>query len=63
LALGTENAVSNLSVENGFFGNQALKLLLPEEAQIIVENISLIPGVKLWSIKPFCPSIVQQKML
>ncbi|NLJ20551.1 MAG: DUF4197 domain-containing protein [Bacteroidales bacterium] len=46
LALGTENAVSNLSVENGFFGNQALKLLLPEEAQIIVENISLIPGGK-----------------
>jgi hypothetical protein len=46
LLLGTEKAVSDLSVENGFFGNQALKLLLPEEAQTIIENLSLIPGGK-----------------
>jgi hypothetical protein len=46
LSLGTEKAVSDLSIENGFYGNQAFKLLLPEEAQTIVENISLIPGGK-----------------
>ncbi|HOF99048.1 MAG TPA: DUF4197 domain-containing protein [Paludibacteraceae bacterium] len=46
LLLGTERAVSDLSIENGFYGNQAFKLLLPEEAQTIVENISLIPGGK-----------------
>jgi hypothetical protein len=44
LGVGIEKAVYNLSAENGFFGNAALKILLPEEAQPIIDNINLIPG-------------------
>ena len=42
--VGIEKAVSNLGVENGFLGNAALKILLPKEAQPIIDNIKLIPG-------------------
>ncbi|MBP1675599.1 MAG: hypothetical protein H6Q20_158 [Bacteroidetes bacterium] len=44
LNVGIENAVSLLGKENGFLDDAALKLLLPEEAQSIVNNIKLIPG-------------------
>lgn len=44
LSLGIESAVANLGKTNGFFGDAALKILLPEEAQSIVENIQMIPG-------------------
>jgi hypothetical protein len=44
LNIGIEKAVENLGIENGFFGNAALKLLLPKEAQPIIDNIKLIPG-------------------
>lgn len=44
LDVGIEKAVSNLGIENGFFGNAALKILLPKEAQPIIDNIKLIPG-------------------
>ena len=44
LNIGIENAVGNLGIENGFYKNAALKLLLPKEAQPIVDNIKLIPG-------------------
>lgn len=44
LNVGIENAVGNLGVENGFFKNAALKLILPKEAQPIIDNIKLIPG-------------------
>ena len=33
LAVGTENAVKNLSRANGYFGNQAVKILLPPSMQ------------------------------
>ena len=33
LAVGTENAVKNLSRENGYFGNQAVKILMPPSIQ------------------------------
>jgi hypothetical protein len=33
LAVGTENAVKNLSQANGYFGNQAVKILLPPSIQ------------------------------
>jgi hypothetical protein len=44
LSVGTDNAVSFLSVENGYYGNELYKILLPEEAQVIVNNVSKIPG-------------------
>jgi len=44
LNVGIEKAVSLLGVENGFYNDALLKLLLPEEAQPIVDNIKLIPG-------------------
>lgn len=44
LDVGIEKAVSNLGVENGFLGNATLKILLPKEAQPIIDNLKLIPG-------------------
>lgn len=44
LNVGIDQAVKNLGVENGFYKNEALKILLPKEAQPIIDNIKLIPG-------------------
>jgi hypothetical protein len=44
LNIGIEQAVSNLGVQDGFYKDAALKLLLPKEAQSIVDNIRLVPG-------------------
>lgn len=44
LVVGTDSATSQLSMTNGYYGNEVLKILLPPEADIIVDNISLIPG-------------------
>ena len=44
LSVGIGNAVVNLNKENGYFANQALKIFLPEEAHVIVDNIKYIPG-------------------
>ncbi|PKP17257.1 MAG: DUF4197 domain-containing protein [Bacteroidetes bacterium HGW-Bacteroidetes-22] len=44
LTVGADTAVVQLNKVNGYFGNQILKILLPEEASVIVENIALIPG-------------------
>ena len=44
LNIGIEQAVSNLGVQDGFYKDAALKLLLPKEAQSIVDNIKMIPG-------------------
>ncbi|MCE5331217.1 MAG: DUF4197 domain-containing protein [Bacteroidales bacterium] len=44
LNIGIEQAVGSLGIENGFFNDAALKVLLPKEAQPIVDNIKLIPG-------------------
>ena len=44
LIVGIEKAVANLGAENGFYKNEALKLLLPPEAQPIMKNIKMVPG-------------------
>ena len=44
LNVGIEDAVKMLGGTNGFFNNAALKILLPPEAQVVVDNIKLIPG-------------------
>ena len=44
LSTGASNAAGMLSLENGYYGDVALKILLPDEAKVIVDNISRIPG-------------------
>ena len=44
LTLGAKNAATRLATENGYFGDAAIKILLPDEAKTIVDNISKIPG-------------------
>ena len=44
LVIGATNSSKILSSENGYFGDAAIKILLPEEARIIIDNISRIPG-------------------
>jgi hypothetical protein len=44
LKVGTDTAVSLLSKTDGFYKDEAVKILLPPEAQNIQKNISRIPG-------------------
>lgn len=44
LITGSKNSSQILSAENGYFGDAAVKILLPDEAKVIVDNISKIPG-------------------
>jgi len=44
LITGAKNSANRLSIENGYYGDELVKILLPEEAQTIVTNISRIPG-------------------
>lgn len=44
LIKGSTKASSALSSENGYFGNELVKIYLPEEASIIIDNLSKIPG-------------------
>jgi hypothetical protein len=45
LRVGSDTAVSNGSAVNGYFANQAIKILLPQEANVIVDVINQVPGV------------------
>ncbi len=42
LEIGTDTATSVLGLVNGYYGNSLYKIPLPPEADIIVENLSLI---------------------
>lgn len=44
LTVGAENSARKLAAENGYYGDELVKILLPDEAKIIVDNISRIPG-------------------
>jgi hypothetical protein len=44
LTIGARKAAEKLSRENGYYGDQSVKIPLPDEARVIVENISKIPG-------------------
>ncbi|HEX2967996.1 MAG TPA: DUF4197 domain-containing protein [Bacteroidales bacterium] len=44
LATGARNSASRLGAENGYYGDQAVKILLPPEASTIIDNISKLPG-------------------
>ena len=43
LAHGTDTAVANLSIPDGYFGDQVVKILLPAEAQPIYDQLSNVP--------------------
>lgn len=44
LTEGIKSSASQLSATDGYFGNAALKILLPSEANVMIENIGRIPG-------------------
>jgi hypothetical protein len=44
LSTGAKNSASRLSLADGYFGDAAIKILLPDEAKTIIDNISKIPG-------------------
>ena len=44
LITGSKNSSSILSVVDGYYGDKLVKILLPEEAAVIIDNIAKIPG-------------------
>lgn len=44
LTTGAKNSAQRLAAENGYYGDEAIKILLPDEARTIVDNISKLPG-------------------
>ncbi|MBO5125420.1 MAG: DUF4197 domain-containing protein [Spirochaetaceae bacterium] len=44
LTEGIKSSSSQLSATDGYFGNAALKILLPDEADVMIDNIGKIPG-------------------
>lgn len=44
LTTGAKNSAERLAKENGYYGDAAIKIFLPDEAKVIVDNISKIPG-------------------
>ena len=39
LTTGARNSAQRLSLENGYYGDAMVKILLPDEANIIIDNI------------------------
>lgn len=44
LMTGAKNSAQKLAVENGYYGDAAIKILLPDDANVIIDNISKLPG-------------------
>ena len=44
LITGSRNASSILSDVDGYYGDELVKILLPEEASVIIDNLTKIPG-------------------
>lgn len=44
LTVGSKNASEMLAIEDGFYKDELVKILLPPEAQIITQNLSVVPG-------------------
>jgi hypothetical protein len=47
LKVGTDTSVTKLHKTNGYLADQAVKILLPQEAQIITQHVSVLPGGQL----------------
>lgn len=44
LKTGARNSAQRLAAQNGYYGDELIKIYLPEEATVIIDNISKIPG-------------------
>lgn len=44
LIVGSKNSSSILSAVDGYYGDEMVKILLPEEASVIIDNLAKIPG-------------------
>ena len=44
LKIGTDSAAGRLALINGYYGDELVKILLPQEAEVITKNLSKIPG-------------------
>lgn len=44
LVTGAKNSALKLAAENGYFGDETVKILLPDEAKVITDNLSKIQG-------------------
>ena len=44
LRIGTDTAVKNLAITNGYYGDALVKITMPPEAQTIIANINKLPG-------------------
>jgi len=44
LITGAKNSAGILGAEDGYFGDATVKILLPDEAKVIIDNLSKIPG-------------------
>lgn len=44
LITGAKNSAQQLAAENGYYGDEVIKIFLPDEAKVIMDNISRIPG-------------------
>jgi len=44
LMTGAKNSAQRLAAENGYYGDEAIKILLPDDAKMILDNISKLPG-------------------
>lgn len=44
LMTGARNSAQKLAAQNGYYGDEIVKIYLPEEARIIIDNITKIPG-------------------
>ena len=44
LTIGSKSAAAGLSETDGYYRDEMVRIILPPEAQIITDNVSLIPG-------------------
>ncbi|MDX2430532.1 MAG: DUF4197 domain-containing protein, partial [Bacteroides sp.] len=44
LIVGSKNSSSILSATDGYYGDELVKILLPEEASVIIDNLAKLPG-------------------
>lgn len=44
LITGAKNSAGILGVQDGYFGDATVKILLPDEAGVIIDNLSKLPG-------------------
>lgn len=59
LSLGADSASSQLSAVNGYYGNPALKILLPADAKAMIEKTYSLPGAQTL-LEPILATVVEK---